>query len=164
MKNLKKRWDMKKYKDLFNSQWNTVAYNDYFYKHLGQYIDEELLNEMTAKQDFLRINWTKLTECIYLTENFIREHKEDLKYYWDAVISNNNLSKDFLRQMAEEISWAQLMCCNKLSDDFIHEMSEYIFYNNCDEYNFFKNREKEREYFTPPTNNVIWCIERGIKL
>lgn len=77
----------------------------------------ELLNT-----NFETIDWVWISEKKKLSENFIREFKDEVD--WWRISSKQKLSEDFIREFQRKVDWKWISCKQKLSEDFIRE---YVF-------------------------------------
>ena len=64
-------------------------------------------------------DWEWLSKYEHLSENFIREFKDNVIWYW--VSQHQHLSEDFIREFKDRVHWACISAYQHLSEDFIRE-------------------------------------------
>ena len=68
--------------------------------------------------------WRELSAHRYLSEDFIREFKDDVS--WFQISIYQRLSEDFIREFADRVDWGSISKCQHLSEDFIREFQDKV--------------------------------------
>ena len=68
--------------------------------------------------------WIKLSSKCKLSEDFIREFKDNLN--WNYISRNQKLSEDFIREFQDKVNWKYISEKQTLSKDFIREFQDRI--------------------------------------
>ena len=68
--------------------------------------------------------WRELSAHRYLSEDFIREFKDDVS--WFQISIYQRLSEDFIREFADRVDWGSISKCQHLSEDFIREFKDRV--------------------------------------
>ena len=68
--------------------------------------------------------WRELSAHRYLSEDFIREFKDDVS--WFQISIYQRLSEDFIREFADRVDWGCVSKCQHLSEDFIREFKDDV--------------------------------------
>ncbi|BAO04962.1 ORF MSV205 tryptophan repeat gene family protein [Clostridium botulinum B str. Osaka05] len=64
-------------------------------------------------------------------ENFIREFKKTLNENdWENISKNKNLTENLIREFKENVNWFYISCFQNLSEDFLIEFKNKIYWNN----------------------------------
>lgn len=63
------------------------------------------------------MNWKEISKQPGLTEDFIREQKENL--IWSSISAHQNLSEEFILEMSDLVNWYEISECQHLSLSFI---------------------------------------------
>ena len=71
--------------------------------------------------------WRELSSHRYLSEDFIREFKDDVS--WFQISMYQRLSEDFIREFADRVDWGSISKCQHLSEDFIREFKDDVCWN-----------------------------------
>ena len=74
--------------------------------------------------DLSNLNWPYICEYCALSEEFIREFKEEV--LWDDISEFQVLSEDFIREFQNKLYWPHISHCQKFSDEFLLEFSNKI--------------------------------------
>jgi hypothetical protein len=90
-------------------------------------VREKLLKSIditNTGSDLSNLNWQYICEYCVLSEEFIREFKEEV--LWDDISENQVLSEDFIREFQHKVYWPHISHCQKFSDEFLLEFSNKI--------------------------------------
>ena len=82
-----------------------------------QYLSEDFIREF--KDD---VSWHRVSSCQHLSENFIREFKD--KVNWGCISHYQHLSEDFIREFKNDVSWGWVLISQHLSESFIREFAD----------------------------------------
>ncbi|CCU55591.1 tryptophan repeat gene family [Choristoneura biennis entomopoxvirus] len=74
------------------------------------------------------INWSNISRCQKLSEDFIREFKD--KVDWYNISIHQKLSEDFIREFKYKVNWCRISIYQKLSEDFIREFKNKVEWSN----------------------------------
>ena len=69
--------------------------------------------------------WRELSRHNGLTEEFIREFKNDVD--WSRISKYQNLSEDFIREFKDRVDWDWIAKYQRLSKNFIREFKDDIY-------------------------------------
>ena len=69
-------------------------------------------------------DWTSLSRHNRLTEDFIREFKDEVD--WKVISAYQHLSEDFIREFEDRVSWGCVSHYQHLSEDFIREFQDRV--------------------------------------
>src|SRR5690606_37928977 len=97
-------------RDIINN--NSLSYEDWILISEFQTLSEDFIREF--KDD---VNWYYISGYQTLSEDFIREFKNDVDWSW--VSSSQKLSEDFIREFKDDVDWYFISECQVLSEDFI---------------------------------------------
>ena len=68
--------------------------------------------------------WRELSAHRYLSEDFIREFKDDVS--WFQISIYQRLSEDFIREFADRVDWGSISKCQHLSENLIREFKDRV--------------------------------------
>ena len=71
--------------------------------------------------------WRELSAHRYLSEDFIREFKDDVSWY--QISMYQRLSEDFIREFVDRVDWGTVSKCQHLSEAFIREFKDDVCWN-----------------------------------
>ena len=74
-----------------------------------------------------KVNWVCLSANQKLSEDFIREFKDQV--YWYYISADQKLSESFIREFQNKVNWINISANQKLSEDFIREFKDKIDWN-----------------------------------
>jgi hypothetical protein len=80
--------------------------------------NQEIINKYT------RTDWYALCEQETLSEDFIREHKDQVD--WNVVSMDQVLSESFIREFQDRVEWYWISRKTKLSDTFLEEFYDRL--------------------------------------
>lgn len=101
---------IEKYK--YKLEWSSLAGSQ---KNIPERLIEEFKDE---------VDWTDVSECQPLSEDFIRKFKDHV--CWWTVSEMQKLSEDFIREFEEQVDWNQISHSQTLSENFIREYKSKI--------------------------------------
>lgn len=81
--------------------------------------NRELGTNYTDYDDLCKLNWGGITLYHKLSEEFIREFKDNVCFFY--VSRYQKLSEGFIRDFKDEVDWFYISAHQKLSEDFIQE-------------------------------------------
>ena len=58
--------------------------------------------------------------------NYIKERIDKYKVNWQYISINQNLSEEFIREFKDDVNWHNISCNQNLSEEFIREFKEYV--------------------------------------
>ena len=83
------------------------------------------LKESTIEKiPFNKSAWEQVCEYQKLSENFIREHINDIN--WRFIIQYQILSEDFMREYKGKLDWDEISAWQRLSESFIWEFRDKL--------------------------------------
>jgi len=69
-------------------------------------------------------HWSDISYYRRLTEDFIREFQDKVKWEW--ISCHQTLSEDFIREFKDKVFWSYISGKQKLSEDFIREFQNEV--------------------------------------
>ena len=69
-------------------------------------------------------DWMRISACQKLSEDFIREFKDNVDWGW--ISANQKLSESFIREFQDRVDWDWISVTQKLSEDFIREFQDRV--------------------------------------
>ena len=84
-----------------------------------QHLSEDFIREF--KDDVI---WHRISSCQHLSEDFIREFKGDV--IWGCISKYQHLSEDFIREFKDDVIWGWVSISQHLSEDFIREFADKV--------------------------------------
>ena len=77
-----------------------------------------------------RSGWTKLVTKTKLSEDFIREHKDNPLMLWTQICLYQTLSEDFIREFQDRMFWLHICYVQTLSEEFILEFKDKVHWSS----------------------------------
>ena len=102
-------------------------------------------------------DWMRISARQKLSEDFIREFKDNVDWYW--VSSHQKLSESFIREFQDKVDWGRISITQKLSEDFIRE------FKNKADWVYISAYQLSESFIREFQDKVDWyCISRYQKL
>jgi hypothetical protein len=108
-------------------------------------------------------DWRYISEKSILSEEFIREFKDDV--IWYLISKNQKLSEDFIREFEDFVDWDYISMHQKLSEDFIREFQHMLSWYAISSYqmiseNFIREFHNEVNWFYISSNSNFVLSEK----
>ena len=111
---------------------------------------DKIFKETGIKYNSIKnINWKEISIHKHLSENFIREFRNDVN--WVYISAYQKLSEDFIREFQYKVSWVSISKFQKLSENFIREFQDKV-----DWYNISAYQKLSEDFIREFKDCVIW--------
>ena len=94
-------------------------YNDWEWLSKYEHLSEDFIREFKDN-----VIWYWVSQHQHLSEDFIREFKD--RVHWGCISDYQNLSEDFIREFKDRVDWACISAYQHLSEDFIREFQDRV--------------------------------------
>ena len=94
-------------------------YNDWEWLSKYEHLSEDFIREFKDN-----VIWYWVSQHQHLSEDFIREFKD--RVHWGCISDYQNLSADFIREFKDRVDWACISAYQHLSGDFIREFQDRV--------------------------------------
>ena len=94
-------------------------YNDWEWLSKYEHLSEDFIREFKDN-----VIWYWVSQHQHLSEDFIREFKD--RVHWGCISVYQNLSEDFIREFKDRVDWACISAYQHLSGDFIREFQDRV--------------------------------------
>ena len=93
------------------------------------FIDWRDVYQRPLTEDFIRefkdkVDWYYISVYQNLSEDFIREFQD--KVNWNAISEYQRLSEAFIREFQDKVNWSSISARQKISEDFIREFQDKV--------------------------------------
>ena len=95
-------------------------------------------------------SWEKLSVYGKLSEDFIREFKNEVNWYHISI--NQKLSEDFIREFKDRVEWYWISCGQKLSESFAEEFKDRVSSELISKSWRYKDTKYEKTSYTRENN------------
>ena len=118
-----------------NNDYYLSLYNDLFksdYKEdeiwwIREIIDNPKQLHLLINSLKIALNWEHLTRGHILSDDFMREFKDEID--WLCVSKYQNLNEGFIREFKKYVNWEWISLCQRLSEDFIREFKDKVYWS-----------------------------------
>lgn len=118
-----------------------------------RYLSEDFIREFKEEVD-----WRRISAYQKLSEDFIREFKDKVVWLW--IVINQNLSEDFIREFKDRVGWVVVSAYQKLSEDFIREFKDKVSW-----FEISTSQKLSEDFIREFKDKVYWgCISEYQKL
>ena len=98
---------------------------------------DDISINFTLSEEFIRefkdyVDWYFISSFQNLSEDFIREFKNYVT--WLKISMYQQLSEKFIREFKDDVYWYEISLCQNLSENFISEHKEYVSWYNISNY------------------------------
>ena len=97
-------------------------YNDWEWLSKYEHLSEDFIREFKDN-----VIWYWVSQHQHLSEDFIREFKD--RVHWGCISDYQNLSEDFIREFKDRLRWICISKYQHLSEDFIREFANRVDWN-----------------------------------
>ena len=102
-------------------------YNDWEWLSKYEHLSEDFIREFKDN-----VIWYWVSQHQHLSEDFIREFKD--RVHWGCISDYQNLSEDFIREFKDRVDWACISAYQHLSEDFIREFADQVYWDLISKY------------------------------
>ena len=97
-------------------------YNDWEWLSKYEHLSEDFIREFKDN-----VIWYWVSQHQHLSEDFIREFKD--RVHWGCISDYQNPSEDFIREFKDRVDWACISAYQHLSGDFIREFADQVYWD-----------------------------------